>query len=559
MKQATQLMLLDLKESNQDFEWYPTTREIIAAMVRDYRKIKGVRHDEAAIQSLLDIGAGNGSVFDIVNELQNSEIESYAIEKALPLCKELARKAFVIGTDFMAQSLMSKRIPLTFCNPPYSEFEQWAEKIIRETCSEHVYLVIPQRWKESSDIAEALKFRQVKARIVGNYDFENAERAARAKVDLLEISFLDIAEHDYRRRNGESTQDPFELFFKQQFAEVIAEYEARSKQPKAEGYSSEANPKFTALTKADNYGEALVALYNADIDNIRRNYEAVKQLDVDLMRHLNIKPSDIMTGLKQKLDGLRHEYWHELFSHMHEVTDRLTTSRRKSILGTLEKSANVDFTLDNIHAVLLWVLANANHYIERQICEVFDSVISKANTRNYKSNKKVFIDDRWRYNQDKTERPTHVALEYRIVETWGGLRNKWGDHWELSEHGADLIRDILTIARTLGFTCCTQPHDLNYRGREDWTSGESHEFWGDVNGESCILLEAKAFKNGNLHIRMNQKFALAWNVENGRLNGWIKTPAEAVTELDDQEAAQFFSCRHVLGASSVPLLMAKAS
>ena len=58
-------------------------------------------------------------------------------------------------------------------------------------------------------------------------------------------------------------------------------------------------------------------------------------------------------------------------------------------------------------------------------------------------------------------------------------------------------------------------------------------------GTREALCEFRAFKNGNIHMKANQEFMKALNVEAGRLNGWIKSPDEAVEELGiDRECAE---------------------
>ena len=59
-------------------------------------------------------------------------------------------------------------------------------------------------------------------------------------------------------------------------------------------------------------------------------------------------------------------------------------------------------------------------------------------------------------------------------------------------------------------------------------------FFFTINGQkkTATLFEAKAYKNGNVHIKFNQTFICRLNVEFGRLKGWIKSPKEAAQELD---------------------------
>jgi hypothetical protein len=64
-----------------------------------------------------------------------------------------------------------------------------------------------------------------------------------------------------------------------------------------------------------------------------------------------------------------------------------------------------------------------------------------------------------------------------------------------------------------------------------------------------MLMDVRAFQNGNLHIRLNQQFALALNVEMGRLKGWLRTAAEATEELGQPEAAKYFvKCYRITGS-----------
>lgn len=47
-------------------------------------------------------------------------------------------------------------------------------------------------------------------------------------------------------------------------------------------------------------------------------------------------------------------------------------------------------------------------------------------------------------------------------------------------------------------------------------------------------MEIRAFLNGNLHIKFNQQFMLALNVEVGRLLGWSHTAQEAAHDLNEE-------------------------
>lgn len=531
-----------LKESDQDFEFYPTTQEIIDRMVADLAYLREERFtDYGRLESALDIGAGSGKVLLALRE--KAEIRSlYAIEKSTLLCERMDADIFIVGTEFGEQSLVSKQVDLTFCNPPYSEFEDWAVKIVRESASRLLYLVIPERWGQSHAIVDALRYRNAKTEVVGRFDFlESEDRAARAKVQLLRIEL------------SSDKDDAFDRFFSAQFADLEAKFKGRRSDDSAETEPRK-DSKLDALVVGTNYPERLVALYDDELDHIRRNYDLVRELDADLLREFEVYPARILGCLKARLAGLRNQYWQELFSNMKPVTNRLTTKKRNAMLGRLNRSGNVDFTLGNIHAVLIWVLKNANAYLNEQVLELFDQMVSTANVRNYVSNQRPFVHDRWRYNQEK---PTHIALEYRLVlANVGGIRRGYSFEKGLADSAGDFLGDLLTVAHGMGFIGDTGDFRLTRAGRAQWESGRLETFRALADGGNEVLFEVRGFLNGNLHLRINQKLALALNVEVGRLRGWVKSGQEAADELGDENAVRYFGTSLQLGMSALPMLIA---
>lgn len=547
-------------EAAQDFEFYPTTSEIIGALIRD-AGINDSRNEygnhfesRGAARAWLDIGAGNGKVLMALQKASGNRLTLHAIEKSTILCQQLPAEILIVGTEFHEQSLLSKQVDVIFCNPPYTEFEDWSEKIIRQSACQTIYLVIPQRWEKSTRIADAIKFRDATVKKVGSFDFENAEdRAARAQVHLLRVT-LQTGDR-YSKENN----DAFERFFAEQFADLIAKFKANGRTPEdpdREG-QSKSGRNFASLVAGPTYPEALVNLYRAEMANVERNYELVSKLDADLLKEFEISPPRIMACLKTRLSGLRNDYWHELFSRLSKVTDRLTTASRKSLLDVLHRHVEVDFTVSNICAVLIWVIKNANRYIDSQVLEVYELMVDKCNVHLYKSNQRTWRDEQWRYShRDDTDRPSHFSLDYRIVtHRVGGYRTGYSS-WDtgLEERGRDFLADLLTIAHNLRFECSTVDKAL-IRGGEQWTAGEQKVFYfTNKNGVREILFDVRAFKNGNMHLRLNQDFILALNVEHGRLKGWLRSAEEAVVELNDNKAGTYFN-RNLQLANGNPTLL----
>lgn len=543
-------ILPSLKAAGQDHEFYPTTNAIIAAMIADLRKEAYHSTRSFTLDSFLDIGAGNGKVIEAIRkrteELDDKNRHSfcfssfYAIEKSEILINQLDPDIIIVGTEFHEQSLFGKSPSVTFCNPPYSEFVAWAAKIIRQSNSPFIYLVIPDRWRSKVEITDALRFRNTKANVVGSFDFIDSEdRTARAKVELLRI------------RINAYKSDAFDAFFEEEFGDLIKAYGSMT-QIKGEQEKERRNK--AEIIPGKNFVESLVELYSRELAHIERNYRAVATLDPDLLREFDVYPERVKKGLWERITNLKSHYWNELFNNLDKVTNRLTTGSRKSLLGRLQQHAAVDFTLRNIYAVLVWVIKNANIYLDSQLVDTYTLMIDKCNVQMYASNRKTWQDEGWRYTGDKN---TKFALDYRIVtHRVGGIRTGYSFERGLDERAAYFMQDLLTIAYNLGFACDTSPTFLHPYHKDHWVSGKVFEFYGkDREGNRCTLIEARAFQNGNLHLRLNQKLILALNVEFGRLKGWLRSGPEAAIELNTTDAIDLFESNLRLEQGNAHLLL----
>ena len=188
MKTVNQL-ISEIKENHEDFEWYPTTSEIVKAFAAFLKTKKRLRENFGYCGSILDIGCGNGGFFQkLCSDSLFKNVKKYGIEKSMLLSEQLPDDVVLLGTDFNQQTLIDKEVDIIFCNPPYSEYEEWTEKIILQGNTPLIALVIPARWTNNERIKYALERSNMRAEVVGTYDFSNAERKARAKVDLVIVS-----------------------------------------------------------------------------------------------------------------------------------------------------------------------------------------------------------------------------------------------------------------------------------------------------------------------------------------------------------------------------------
>ena len=540
-----------LKEEKQDFEWYPTTRRMITTVFGDINR----RYHRGSF-SFLDIGAGDGRVFQYIDEAQGDDpakiSHRYAIEKSRLLIEAMPADVCIVGTEFHEQSLIDKKVDVLFCNPPYSEYEAWTAKIIREANACHIYLIIPSRWTESAEITDAIKRRDTEAQILCSTDFSDAPRKARARVDILHLDLRDKT--GYYSQQHSLKVDPFDLWFTEQFPVEIGHAKEDG-----EPEPTTRTDKFKALVHGKNQVQSLVQLYREDLDLLLSNYKAVGTLDPDILQEIGVSVDGLKLALKQKIEGLKHLYWQELFEKMHELTSRLTTSTREKMIIRLNSHMHVDFTETNIYAVVIWALKNVNQYIESQLLEVYMDMTSDANAQNYKSNTHMTRDG-WRYCQteDYWKIHHHYSLDYRLVLSGysaigtpdGFGQYEYPNNLHKSQH--DRINDILTVANNLGFPAI----GAGTTDRE-WETNTQEKFSYTAKGGAVkTFCEIRAFKNGNIHIKACQEFIRALNIEAARLNGWIKSPSDAAREMQDMtltNAQRYYSCNLNIGTSALLL------
>lgn len=137
--------------------------------------------------------------------------EKYAMEKSLPLLRAFPADIMIVGTDFMAQTLVDIDWSIIFNNPPFSQFAEFACKIIAESLAPDVYLILPSRWKDNQSIDDALARRKATYTVLGSSDYRSADRPARCTVDVIHIN---LSKHGSRRWNKAAVDvDPFEAWF----------------------------------------------------------------------------------------------------------------------------------------------------------------------------------------------------------------------------------------------------------------------------------------------------------------------------------------------------------
>jgi predicted RNA methylase len=512
-------ILESLKQYDQDFEWYPTASEMVEVIGMDL-------DENYNFKSILDIGAGDGRVLKKIEDLvcgSDDTLDKYAIEISRPHLNSMDKNIFVIGTDFHEQNLIDKRVDIIFSNPPFKQYEDWAVKIIKEANSKVLYFILPERWIKSERIRHAIEYRgqYVRSEILGTYNFDFAARATNyhTKVDVVKIDLV-----------SRYTFDPFDLWFDDNFELEIntqpkSEYEVRCDIADNIKHKTE-----NGMVLSGDLVTSLVQIYNSNLKDLVSSYQSICTIDPQLLKEMDVNIDNMKHLMRLKLKSLKTAYWNEFISRLEVITSRLCADSRKRLLNKLNTHASVDFTRLNAYAITEWALKNADSYIDDQFISHCDRLFKSVNVINYKSNDRTFFKEDWRYI-DKTK--DHVLLDYRIVlNFYSAIYNgsySSDNHHGLTTYCASFVDDMIVVAYNLGFDTRHKESHASF----EWTSGKEKTFhYNDhMSGDDQVLMKIRAYKNGNLHIKFNQKFILKLNVEYGRLKGWIKSKEEAFDEM----------------------------
>ena len=536
-------LLAAVQGADQDFEWYPTTGRMIGAVAAEM---------PADTTSIMDIGAGDGRVLLSLAKRCEREPSLYAIEKSTVLIQAQPENVIPVGTEFFEQNLACLPVDVIFSNPPYSDFAAWASLIIEMGYAKRAFLVLPRRWKESATIAASIAKRRATVRVIHTDDFHSdTDRRSRAVVDVVEVSFP-------QKRDGwrGDVEDPFDAWFDQNISTFDQEV--------PNTHNEESERRELARLRQLNSIPELVAAHDEEIARLEANYRAVFSLDYAILKELGVSKDGVRDGIKTKMATLKAKYWSLLFDHIESITSRLSTATKKVFLEKLGARSSIAFTPSNVYAVVIWAIKNANQYFDEQTVRLYREISTFDGVKNYASNTRTWERDGWRYlTQDYgdsgRERPSHYALDYRIVvvryqaickhDAFG----RYDFPGDLHRSCHELIADCIAVVGNLGFRATGISSFLR-----QWHSGEWQDWYLGDSGD--VLFQVKAHMNGNVHFRFMPDAIKALNVEAGRLLGWLRGAADVETELgySAEEARRFYLSTKRLDVSGVALLAGAA-
>lgn len=547
---GTVVTIKELKASNDDYEWYPTTEKIIKAVIDDVSNAGRA----ARANSVLDIGAGDSRVLEAFKSADGlSLMRFYGIEKAPSHVARWSGDITFVGGDFYESDIANKEVDIIFSNPPFGSYERWTTQLIKSAYATVIYLVLPKRWTNSERIQAALKSRNLVADVIMSDDFLSADRKARAEVDVIRITSKAFKEESYKtsygtREVGEDkpfsfdwyeNADPMNMWFDEAFPN-LADLDSKDDYKTGQQKRDSIDDRIYQLFKKTNTIDDLVSLYQIEADEVLSNYKTLNNLDAKLFIELNINLDTIKNTLKERMSSLRAEYWSAFIRNYKPITNRLTRKYQDKIYKELiDNARGISFNAINALIITEMVIKLANQYNEDQVKDFFYDLSNPKSVLLYKSNQKVFSNQEWRYCKDPADRPSRYKLDYRIVQhRLFGLSTGYSSTYQ-GYQVARVLSDICIIARLVGMKIPSWCNGSEYENSRvnpgDRVTVNYHKTAKEddlfTEHEAQELFAIKFFANGNQHLFMSKEFALRLNIYIGKLLGWVMSAEEAADEM----------------------------
>lgn len=526
----------NLKSADEDFEWYPTTEKMVDIIHENCIK-KFFDKNSGYNVGILDIGAGDGRVLKRletkIDKDYHKNTKLLGIEKSQILQSKLFAEGInVIMADFEEGSCVGYASDIVFCNPPYSKYEDWICKILAEIEFKMFVFIVPSRWEDSARIKSLADSRGVKCEKVWSGNFLDADRSARATIDIVMVS-----------ESRDKEWNALEQFVKSEFAELSKTFEVKKIE------SAEKTQHKEGLVKSDGVVFSLLDNYAEDIRYWLDGFHALEKVPIEAFSALNICWKSFVSVISEKAQAMRRNYWKSLFEHFEPINRYLCSDEIGKCLRKIDES-NPDFVSGNVSMVIHFVLSNTASRLKDQAIQVYDRLVNISNISIYKSNERLFaknewrsLSNSWRGMDEVKKRGAKYKLELRCVSSGVGL--SYCKHFRSCSFpytSANFIHDIRVVARCLGFDSLDE---IEFNGKKTTISqirGGIVELPSELlvfKSDGGVLFRIKLFKNGNGHIFFDLDFMRRWNVEYGRLKGWLTTKEDAKEEFGQEAELDF--------------------
>lgn len=553
-----------LKNNGQDFEFYPTTQEILELIKIDmFNSFTTTKRDKFFIKhnssepkiyetglflkncndnhiEILDVGAGDGNALNNLgdflngnkfndesywrdlpeNEYLNYNTDNYQIK----VCKNAIEKSHIltseyktnrirfVGADFFELDLQNKKYDVIFSNPPYSIYKSWISHLLSNIFGKPIiYLVIPTSWKTDERIVSLLSIKNgFNCKTLGIFNFKNAERIANVEVDILKIEVI-----EEKNNIKDDIIKLFESNFKRTDSEILIEQDSK--------HNSNIN-EFK-----NDYANFLFNEYNKEIETLNKSLIEISYVSLPSLQEIfGMNLQGIILKYNELRKKIKHQYWNKIIQKVCLIEKRMIKKYRDNLMESIiDKS--LDFNLSNIYFIISEVIKISSENLNKQTLDVYNSLLLSSPVEKYKSNKRMFVDNNVVLKDERIKLTPRIVIENGRWKKALEVNYKDEVTGFLSSYFKEKLSDLMIVFKNIGF-------DSSFNlDTETWIAGKNKLIKGlYLNGE-IILMEVKPFLNGNVHIKLNKELLLKFNVIKGLLEGWINNVSEIIDEFDIDE------------------------
>lgn len=533
-----------IRGTDEDFQFFPSTPEIIDAVKTDILKLNGT----ISGLTLLDIGAGDMRVLETIAEepIRRNRADAVAfhndytaasnyqptILKGIEISSALRsvwnKCVQPVGTDFMNLNLLEISSDYTYTNPPFNMLETWLYKAIRESNCRSLYFVAPLRWEVSENIHAAINSRLGEKTILGTFSFAEGDRKVREGRDKVHLVRIDFTSFDNKLKI-----DPFSLWLDENFPEQKKAEKASSPSIKDRTMTN-ASMNGREVLNSSSYVDALIELYEKEITEIHNAMMSFSKVASDTLALIGLDLGEALLKMRTEISNKRIAFWSELFSNLTDLTHHLSAETIWGFKKVLGMKGHLDFNKTNIEMMLAWINKNVAEYNDELFDKSVNQLMHSSNIAAYKSNKSRFTLGDWEYANQRPDTLTHFKINTtkRVIVTQWGWKNALFSSGTLQNGPQKILNNLLVLANNYGFT--TSDFEIV---SEAWSTGEVKVFhYTDSNGTTKPLMKVKAFRTGTLHIHFDLNFINLINVEFGKRKGWLASSEQAADELEIPKA-----------------------
>lgn len=459
-----------------DSEFYPTPKEVIEKMLAPYSRILSDYKT-----NVLEPSAGKGDIIDFIKEKYYRGVRNfYCIEKDPNLQHILRDKGYkLIDSDFLKYS-SNRQFDLIAMNPPFSNGDEHLLKAWQILKNGHIVCLLN---KETIDNPYTKK-RKLLASIIEEFGsveyigaaFSNSERTTNVEVALvclqkqtkddILLDFGNLKREEFKPLDLGEDRLENQVAVNNQIGNAVIAYK---------NMLSAFEEIAIAMKKFDFYASAFE----------KEDSYSKGQTSRDIFEKLS--KSNYTNGHNEVYSVINNQAWGYIFRSLNQIKYRFTSKIQDDFYSLQKQQGEMEFSEENINAVLDMIMLNRDTLMQRAIVDVFDyfTLYHKENrvhiegwktNSHYKVNKKVILPNIMR--QDYTG-------ELRI-----DFSSKLDDiDKALCFINADRFEAISTIKRTI----------------------ENRLYWNKKNGvwnnqTESTYFNIRFFKKGTVHLTFKDRF-----------------------------------------------------